>query len=288
MSDLLSLVLRLRPLQPQDERPLPAWWGRAAHRALLALIQQRDPAAAQTAHDGSELRPFTVSTLMGRFVQRRFDPQGSYLLRFTTCTPALSALVGALYAPGGALAPGAVLELDRIPFEIAEVFTRAEEHPWAGAADYAGLSAAALLGGSPPRRLALRFTAPTSFRRAGVHVPVPLPELVFHSLLSRWNSFAPLALPDEVQRFAAECLVLSRFNLQSRTVQMKDEGLRIGAVGLAQYTALNYDRYWLGVLRALAQFAFFGGVGAATSMGMGQCRAEDADQAGPEAQPDQP
>jgi CRISPR-associated endoribonuclease Cas6 len=38
------------------------------------------------------------------------------------------------------------------------------------------------------------------------------------------------------------------------------------------YRALGADRYWLGVINLLADFAFYSGVGVQTTTGMGQVR----------------
>ena len=54
---------------------------------------------------------------------------------------------------------------------------------------------------------------------------------------------------------------------------MKRGGLRVGFTGQATFTSLNYDHYWMSVCAALADFALFAGVGAGTSMGLGQCKA---------------
>jgi CRISPR-associated endoribonuclease Cas6 len=118
----------------------------------------------------------------------------------------------------------------------------------------------------------LQFTSPTTFKSQEKHVPVPLPELVFGSLLERWNAFAPIAFPPETRRYAAECLALARYRLSTRPVPMKSGGLRVGAVGEATYTSINYDRYWMSLMGVLAAFALFSGVGAGVSMGLGQCR----------------
>jgi CRISPR-associated endoribonuclease Cas6 len=99
-----------------------------------------------------------------------------------------------------------------------------------------------------------------------------LPELVFNSLLERWNAFAPIAFPPETRRYAAECLAIGRYHLSSRVVPTKSVGKRIGAVGFVTYTSLNFDRYWMSVIAVLSHFALFAGVGAGTTMGLGQCR----------------
>ena len=102
-------------------------------------------------------------------------------------------------------------------------------------------------------------------------MPVPLPGLVFGSLLERWNAYAPINFPQEVRRYAEECLAISQYELQTRPVPQKSRGLRVGAVGSVTYAALNYDRYWMSLLSVLAGFSLFSGLGAGTTQGLGQC-----------------
>lgn len=264
--DLLSLVLTLRPLELDPAHPLPVWWGQAAHQALLRVVQQADPALSARLHDENGLKPFTTSSLLGRPALGREST-----LRFTAVSAEVSALL-LQAAQNGPLAPGARLELDYIPFEIASAAWKEEEHPWAGTDTYNGLIEGRLLGGLPPRRFTLQFASPTGFRSAERCQPLPLPDLVFGSLLERWNSFAPAAFPAETRRYAAECLAISRFELRSRAMPVKEIGLLVGALGQATYTALNADRYWLSLLHTLAAFARYAGVGKSVGLGFGQCR----------------
>jgi CRISPR-associated endoribonuclease Cas6 len=305
--DLLSLLLTLRPLTPPDPtRMLPAWWGRAAHSLLLDVVRQSDPPLAEALHEAPSgenqagldgpaaslpaIRPFTVSSLLGRFPHGALDPALTYTLRLTAFQKDVAAILSQA-AQTGPLAPGAALDLDYLPFRIEqnslassipnpqssiENSQTAIPHPqsyWSASTTYADLSAALLLAKTPaPRRISLLFTSPTTFKSGGKHVPVPLPELVFGSLLERWNAYAPIAFPPETRRYAAECLAVSAYQLSTRPVPMKSGGLRVGAVGEITYTSVNYDRYWMSVAGVLAAFALFSGVGAGTSMGLGQCR----------------
>ncbi len=146
-------------------------------------------------------------------------------------------------------------------------------HPWALATNYEELSAPWLLGRvTPPRLVTLEFFSPTTFKSEGRHVPVPLPHLVFGSLLEKWNAFAPVVFPPELRRYATECLALSSYQLHSRGVMLKEGGLRMGAMGRARYVTTNFDRYWMSLINLLADFAIFAGLGAGTGMGLGQCR----------------
>jgi CRISPR-associated endoribonuclease Cas6 len=268
--DLLSLVLMLRPLT--EDVTGPPWWGRAAHALLLDAVRATDPALAGELHEGQGPRPFTASTLMGRFPDKRVDPGGLYTLRLTAIEPRVAACLTQA-AASGPLAPGATVELDHHPFRVESAADDPAAHPWAAADSYAELAAARLTGTEPaPRQLTLLFTSPTTFRSQERHVPVPLPDLVFGSLLERWNAFSPVAFPGETKRYADECLAVSRYELSTRPVPAKQGGLRVGAVGQITYATLNYDRYWMSVLGALASFALFSGVGAGTSAGLGQAR----------------
>ena len=187
--------------------------------------------------------------------------------------------------PGGELAAGALVELDFKPFMIEAVHRAPCDHPWAAQDNYKDLAAACLVQPeAPPRRLSLQLASPTTFHTRQRHMPLPLPELLFGALLERWNAFAPLAFPGEARRYARECLAVSRYSLRTRAVQLRENAVRIGAVGRVTYSTLNYDRYWMSVLHTLAAFALYCGAGVSASMGLGQCRALASEAAVPHGQ----
>ena len=101
---------------------------------------------------------------------------------------------------------------------------------------------------------------------------MPLPNLVFGSLVDRWNTFSPVTLNPEVRRFAEEMVALSNYHLESAVVLQKGGAPLIGGIGRATYTALGGDRYWLAIMQMLADFALYSGVGVKTTIGMGQVR----------------
>jgi CRISPR-associated endoribonuclease Cas6 len=280
--DLLSLVITLRPVNPaQSPAVLPRWWGRAAHALLLGVVGRADPELAAGMHDidgSSGPRPFTVSTLMGHFPGGKLDRDRPYTLRFTSFKAELSDLL--LQAvQDGQLAPESVVELEYLPFKIetVDLGDSTESNPWSGNAFYQEFGAAYLLARTdPPRRITLQFTSPTTFKSAERHMPIPLPQLAFNSLLTRWNRFAPITFPEsETRRYVEECLVISRYKLSSRSVPTKGRGLRVGAIGQITYGTINYDRYWMSLITVLAHYALYTGVGAGTAHGLGQCRVID-------------
>jgi len=302
--DLISIVLTLKPLPCPPADVYPLWWGRAAHALLLNVIRQYEPALAEALHtnatnqstreelmhssaENNQTQPFTVSTLMGHFPHGRTDAAQSYRLRLSAFQSDIAHILWQAML-NGPLKIGATIELDYMPFRIENAScepTHAEQNkeltlqkdmdasPWMGITTYQELSAPFLLAKqSAPHRINFQFTAPTTFKSGGKHIPIPLAGLVFGSLLDKWNAFAPIAFPPEVRRFADECLAVTQYRLSTRPVPVKSGGLRMGAVGEISYTCLNYDRYWMSVIAVLAAFAVYSGVGAATTIGMGQCR----------------
>ncbi len=266
MSELLALTLTLQP-PAEPQKPFPRWWGRAVHALALRALDASDPALARRVHDAPDApRPFTASTVWG------CREGGPCRLRLTALSAEMSAALRQAAAEG-MLAPGAVVDLDGHPFTVTAAQLTAEADEWAGQASFAELMRPYLNASQPPpRRLRLQFASPVVFKSGGRHQPLPLPPLVFGSLLQRWNAFAPVRLPEETRRYAEECLVLQHFQLRSRRVPLKNGGSRIGSVGQVTYFTLCYDRYWMSVLHTLAAFAFFSGLGAGVTMGLGQCR----------------
>jgi CRISPR-associated endoribonuclease Cas6 len=282
---LSSVVLTLRPLHAAAAVP---HLGRAAHALLLDAVHRFDPALAETIHSGSDLRPFTASDLIGYSRKNGLQPESTCALRLTTLTAAVTQALLASIEDKELLGVGAEIRLGEIVLRVEAIDTGNapsqeaaadnRHHPWAASTNYEELSAPWLLGKrQPDRHAALQFASPTTFKSGGRHVPVPLPQWVFGSLLEKWNAFAPIAFPPEVRRYAEECLVLSAFQLKSYPVRIKEGGLRVGAVGIGRYATTNFDRYWMSLIQLLADFAIFAGVGAGAGMGLGQCRrAKDA------------
>jgi len=282
--DLLSITIPLKPVGgvPPGEAAasgrLPAAsMGRAAHALLLNSIREADGRLAESLHDSNGLKPFTVSDLIGYAPKRGIEVDRVYSLRFTALTREVSAALQAAVS-AEVLGMGREVELAGVKFLISDLRLLNEGRNQKSAiqnqkSTYEELSAPWLLGRqSPQHRIEFRFLSPTAFKSEEKHVPLPMPAWVFGSLLEKWNAFAPVALPPETRRFAAECMAVSGFRLYSRPSYIKEGGVRVGAVGMVRYTALNKDRYWLSVMNLLADFAFYAGVGAGTTMGLGQVR----------------
>jgi CRISPR-associated endoribonuclease Cas6 len=269
---LLAAVITLKPTAPAV---VPATLGRATHAWLLDRIQQADDSLAQHLHEGEGPRPFTASNLWGAKRARggkvTLDPEHPCWLRFTGLTEDVSAAIQrALPDPGDDLAlAGALLR-------VTGVTTDTGQHPWAGRATYADLvQQYTLAPGKHPRSVVLRFASPTLFRSGGRDLPLPLPHLVFHGCLNKWNAFSPLSLPEEARRYAEECVALGRFKLRSHLVSFEQggKGAHVGFTGQVRFRFLVGDAYWTRVMTLLAGYAFWAGTGYRTTVGLGQTQA---------------
>jgi len=158
------------------------------------------------------------------------------------------------------------------PFRVREVLQ--EGHPWAGVSTYSRL-----FQGQASHSVGLQFASPTFFRRQGNSYPLPEPRLVFDSLVQRWNTFAPVKVPEEVQE-SWERLTIARLRGHTQHIAPNADERGVGFVGQVVYhlpAANPTERQWLW---ALARYAFYAGVGAKTSLGFGRVRSFDPMQEG--------
>jgi CRISPR-associated endoribonuclease Cas6 len=266
---LISVVLSL---SSEVDVLLPPFLGRANYAATLRALGTIDSTLARVIHDSDGPKPLTCSSLLGLKAQRegvRVRAGAPVYVRITGLTPEVSrALEECLLVH-----PPAQWELDGHIFNVDGTTCDPAVHSWAGKTTYESLATAQILRGEPPsRRVTFDFASPVSFRSGGMSIPIPMPALVFGSLVERWNSFSPVGLSGEMRRFGEEMIAISHYRLESRDVQQDNQGMRIGGVGRVTFTALGGDRYWLGLMHVLADYALYSGVGALTAAGLGQCR----------------
>ncbi len=271
MSELLAVVVQV---QSAEDVLLPGHLGRAVHALLLRWLDAYDAALAKRYHDADGPKPYTATTIIGtRHAgkdQRKLPGGQSAWLRLTALEPEVAdALRQRMQQPPKSIS------LDDVALPVIGMTCDPDAHEWAGSNSYEALSAPYLLAREqPPRRLQLAFAAPTAFKQNKLDLPVPLPDVVFGSLVDRWNAYSPVALAAEVRDYARDAVALSRYDLRSISLPIKN-GRIVGGKGSAQYTAVRYDRYWMSLLGLLADFALYAGVGRYTSTGMGQARRID-------------
>ena len=254
----IALVLLLRPVRPGR---LDTSLGRSAHACVMQHIQAHNPALATALHAESQLRPLTVTaplTDAGSSVSFA-TPDQQYMLRVSATSHELEALLEG-WCPETLIFGGAA-------WQVEQHTTDTSIHPLAGRSSYATL--VELGQHATQTRWSFQLIAPVTFRRRGLNMPLPLPELFFGSLLERWNIAAPLQFPESLRDSLIENLAIEQLNIQSVRMLSKDRVPQLGAVGTLRYVLAGKDRSLIGVLSILAHFARYSGVGAGVTRGQG-------------------
>lgn len=270
-----SIVLLLAPLH---ETVVRATTGHQAHAAFLRAVRESDPALAEVLHaPGMPMRPFTVSRLQG--LPRAHDglvklsPEREYWLRFTVLYPPIFECFMARFLRGEGRP---VVRLSRAVLLIKEILVTPGSHPWAGYASWARMAGEA----TPGHEITLAFASPTAFgfgqKEWGKKVVVlPEPELVFGSLARTWNNLAPVDLQtgrNALASYTREHVVIKQIEgLQTRMLRYRSAP-QVGFTGQVTYGLMAEDEAIRRQLNALADLAFYSGVGMKTTMGMGQAR----------------
>jgi len=270
MYDIASIKLKLKP---QHNNCVPWWLGRAAQALFLASLRRVHPKLSTQIHDGDGIKPFTSSNLVGSSSGANvidIHPSQTLWLRFTTLHPdltaiALNGLVPMWYVEG--------IRLHDQPFRVLDVQTQDTQSPWAGTMQYKNMLTSMQ---KTPRAVTITFASPTAFKdtKAGRYVPYPLPELVFGSLLDRWNAHTSQPLSPDLRQFALEHAAMQHLDVRSKTISFSRSrhSAVTGFVGSVTYR-LNGDEALCRQLAVLGQFAKFSGIGVRTTIGLGQAKA---------------
>lgn len=233
----------------------PATLSRALHALVLKWLALGNPTLAEAVHS-TQTSPLTISGLLGN--RRRGGVRVGDYFYFR-----IGLLDGSLITPlmrGLESSENENLILADFPFVLRNIYTLPGTHHLAGAADYVLLS-------NPTQvlnEIELNFLSPTSFKQRENIQTFPLPELVFNSLLRRWNYFAPTEYHFTNCEFNG---LVSAYELKTYAMKMEG-GKEIGAQGWVRYRFSDPEIARIATI--LANFAFFAGVGRKTAMGMGQ------------------
>ena len=272
---LYSIVIVLTPTR---EATVRATVGHQAHAAFLRTVKDADAALAEVLHlPDMPSRPFTVSPLLGvdraRDGEVRLSPGQEYFLRFTVLYPPIFERFMARFLHGEGRP---VIRLGRALLLIKEILTTPGSHAWAGYTPWARLATEA----RADPEIRLEFTSPTAFgfgqKDWGKKIVVlPEPKLVFGSLARSWNDLAPLPLQVDrraLMAYVEEHVVVKQLHgLETKMLRLRNSP-QVGFVGRVTYGLMAENEAARCELNALADFAFYAGVGMKRTMGMGQVR----------------
>ncbi len=266
--NLYALVLRL---VSEKGHYIPDAYGQQLHGMFMELVHQIDPELSNELHRPASSKHFTLAEVPRN--GRRDDFRGIEiritLLRSELFQTFAQALMAQSLRPAMRIGPTSMV--------LQDVFGTPGTHPWAGYSRFEDLVEQVQVD----KMVTLEFKTATFMKQgdmAGSNKQrlqtLPTPEAVFGSLARRWNDLAPpdLLLPDSKDEVWEMCrnILVKRYSLET-TVQQLRKNPQVGFVGKCTYELPNNPAQQR-MLILLADAAFYLGLGAKTSQGMGMCR----------------
>jgi CRISPR-associated endoribonuclease Cas6 len=285
-----SLVLNLLPQSPIPPQFLT---GRHLHALFLNLVSSVDRNLGDYLHEAKADKAFTLSPLqINRHSQGRRDNilQWEHTKPISAGTPCWwrislldDTLFGKLTHLWLNLNPDRPWHLGPADLHITSILgTPQSTQPWANACTYDQLydqatmsdsdEAVATLGASASRKnyrqIDFAFCTPTAFRQSNYDCALPTRDLVFNSLINRWNQYSGIEFPKTL----IEHIFPSFFDIHTEMVA-DSRSKFIGCVGAMHFRILgDVEPVVIKQINALAEFALYSGVGRKTTMGMGMMR----------------
>lgn len=270
---------------PTTDLPLLHAQGKILHGLFYELLQKASAAKGDEVHDIAGLKPFSTALLLNDRQRRaeRIRAGEELKVRFTFLDDTIYPLLSRYFLT----TPNLKLELVRTELTVARVLTTPHsDEPWAGCTSFTDLYEHA---SGTETRFSFQFATPTFFKRGGgpaypdLIVPLPLPDLLFGSLLRNWNRFSPLPFSEEavLKDMFAHNLEITAHQIASQPAQLvfqkADGAYRTttlpGFIGHCHFRLVVIrDSRIVQQLNALADLAFFAGIGARTTMGFGVAR----------------
>jgi CRISPR-associated endoribonuclease Cas6 len=262
---LSSFVIELEALDPIT---LNGYGGEAIHGLFFEIIGSHSPKVADFIHnENRRSKPFSLSGILEKKVRTKgelfLDSGENASFRISILEEDL--IPDTLAAFGKALNLKAKLPLANGRVIIKRINYQEGSSRWVGSSLYPKLFEEA----KPAGKIRLRFFSPTSFRIKGKQCTLPAPYQTFSSLMDKWNSFSGIPLKNGFLERLRE-VYPSQFELRSELIQFSNYKI-IGFRGVVEYRlGREFTSEEKRIINALADFAFYAGVGYKTTMGMGQ------------------
>lgn len=267
---------------PRTDLPLAHAQGKILHGVFYELLQKASIAKGDEVHSAEGLKPFSTALLLNERQRRaeHISADEELKIRFTFLDDSIYPLLARYFLS----TPDLSFELVHTELTVARVLSTPQSgEEWAGCTSFADLYTNA---SDSEKQFAFHFATPTFFKRGGgpaypdLIVPLPLPDLVFGSLLRNWNQFSSSSFVEAnlLKEMCSHHLEMTHHRITSQFVRLvfqRDDGQYRtttfpGFVGSCSFRLVElHDRNIIKTLNALADFAFYSGVGAKTTMGFG-------------------
>lgn len=251
-------------LVSQDDMFVDRFGGKASHGVFLKLVQDMNPDLSYVLHERSEVKPF-ITMLQFPFFwsrQRQVIPANHpFTMSISALVPETEEILRFL---AHQLSTG-ILSLRLHHNHIMSLPFDPNVDVWEETAypEY-------VESGECDVKIVLRFLSPTMFRRINDHVLLPFPELVFGSLLRKWNAFSPFRIDLDMEEWA-RAIRITKYQLETKMLEF-GSFRQLGFVGDVRFDIGAVPDSVLYGLNILARYSGYAGVGAKTTMGMGHCR----------------
>jgi CRISPR-associated endoribonuclease Cas6 len=273
----LSVIIEL-----EHDFPLPSQhFGRQFQGWFFDALKTVNPELADRFHNSSQTPPYTISTAFpaNHHALNNSSEKNLSRLRLTILDDSLRDFFVFEFLPQ----IDSEIKILWMDFQLGAYIYSQHVDPRAGFIPYAELGK----NGSRDlrKKVILEFVSPTVFRSGTMDIPLPGPDRIFYSLHNHWNEFAPqeLKIEPDWRKFADDAIVINRiYHLKTERLRFAggQRGAATGFVGRIELSLLPPNRlpkewsdyYSQGhsIFQALAAFSFFSGVGARTTIGMGQ------------------
>jgi len=265
MTTLYAVLLELKA---DGDAIISPTQGHHAYALFLTIMQQSNPKMAERLHGTASTKPFTISPLQGKFRSAGKEvgiiDASNYSVRITF----LQEDVFAYFMDATFKAARQPLRLESAIFHIEEVAFNKQDSPLCHHQSYEDLFAEAQCA----KKIRFRFLSPTAFRSGGKrNMLFPEAGLVFGSYLNRWQHFSPIKVDKLIAR-SWERIRVAQYALGTHILHFNSYR-EVGFEGDCTFELpADFDEDSLKTINALADFGFYCGTGAKTTMGMGQTR----------------
>jgi CRISPR-associated endoribonuclease Cas6 len=258
--DLLGLQITIKPSQ---DCILPSNYTYWLHAWFLDQMRQIDPKLSAQLHDNQAEKVFTLSSFLGSKSSNNrtinFSATNTYHCQINALHKTLCTALKNWQLPS-------TITLHNNTFQITQRQISIPATTYKTLWDKTNLD----------DELNLNFLSPTAFHKNGNHMPLPIPENLFHSYLRRWNIFSEYQFdPEEFLTWVREGVVLLRHNIRSSKVQPGKQGSVTGFTGSIQLGITKKALYQVDyshLAHALIAAAPYFGTGHKVTFGLGQTR----------------
>ena len=244
--------------------------GKHLHALFLNLVNSIDPNLSQYLHRSQSNKDFTISPLQitrnGNQNLLTWEKQKKDIKKGSNCWWRITLLDDNLF---GKLTPIWLNLNPQKPFhlgsgeiQITSILSSNKSHAWANTSTYQDIYNNA---DHSDRNFQFKIYTPTAFRMGKNDLFLPTSQIVFNSLLKKWNKYSNL--PFDNLNF--ENIYPALFELKTEIIFQQNNKF-IGCVGDINYKILgDIEPYFIKQINVLADYAFYCGIGRKTTMGNG-------------------